>query len=72
MVMALGLSVKWPGGSQPEMAQSWKGSNTPPPRRCSRLKSSMPFKRNLALQNIVPLSKQPFIMQPQIEIEDVT
>jgi hypothetical protein len=31
----------------------------------------MPFKRDLALQNI-PLSKQPFKTQPQIEIEDVT
>jgi hypothetical protein len=30
----------------------------------------MPFKRDLALQNI-PLSKQPSKMQPQIEIEDV-
>ena len=37
---------------------------------CSRLKPSMPFKRDLALQNI-PLSKQPFITQPQIENEDV-
>src|ERR1700738_4496830 len=39
--------------------------------QCSRLKSSMPFKRDLALQNI-PLSKQPFKTQPQIENEDVT
>ena len=39
--------------------------------RCSRLKSSVPFKRDLALQNI-HLSKQPFKMQPQIENEDVT
>jgi hypothetical protein len=31
----------------------------------------MPFKRNLALQNI-PLSKQPFKTQLQIENEDVT
>ena len=31
----------------------------------------MPFKRNFALRNI-PLSKQPFKMQPQIEDEDVT
>ena len=31
----------------------------------------MPFKRNLALQNI-PFSKQPFKTQPQIENEDVT
>ena len=31
----------------------------------------MPFKRDLALQNI-PLSKQPFKTQPQIENEDVT
>ena len=35
------------------------------PGKCSRLKSSMPFKRDLALQNI-PLSKQPFKTQPQI------
>ena len=31
----------------------------------------MPFKRDLALQNI-PLSKQPFQTQPQIGNEDVT
>ena len=31
----------------------------------------MPFKRNLALQNI-RLSKQPFKTQPQIEFEDIT
>ena len=31
----------------------------------------MPFKRDLALQNI-PLSKQPFKTQPQIENEDIT
>ena len=31
----------------------------------------MPFKCNLALQNI-PLSKQPFKTQPQIENEDIT
>ena len=31
----------------------------------------MPFKRDLALQNI-PLSKQAFKMQPHIENEDVT
>ena len=36
-----------------------------------RLKSSMPFKRILALQNI-PLFKQPFKTQPQIGNEDVT
>ena len=29
-------------------------------------KSSMPFKRDLALPNIIPLSKQPFKTQPQI------
>ena len=34
-------------------------------------KSSMPFKCDLALQSI-PLSKQPFKLQPQIENEDVT
>ena len=39
--------------------------------QCSRLKSSMPFKHVLALQNI-PLSTQPFKMQSQIENEDVT
>ena len=39
--------------------------------QCSRLKSSMPFKHKLALQNN-PLSKQPFITQPQIEKEDIT
>ena len=39
--------------------------------QCSRLKSSMPINHDLALQNM-PLSKQPFIMQPQIENEDVT
>ena len=38
--------------------------------QCSRLKSSMPFKRDLALHNIL-LSKQPFETQPQIENEDV-
>ena len=36
--------------------------------QCSSLKSSMPFKRNSALQKI-PLSKQPFKTQPQIENE---
>ena len=36
-----------------------------------KLISSMPFKRDLTLQN-TPLSKQPFKTQPQIEIEDVT
>jgi hypothetical protein len=41
------------------------------PLQCSRLKSSMPFKRDLALQNI-PLSNQPFKTQPEIENEDVT
>ena len=38
---------------------------------CSRLKSSMPFKRDLAIRNI-HVSKQPFEMQPQIENEDIT
>ena len=33
--------------------------------QCSRLKSSMPFKHVLGLQNI-PLSKEPFKTQPQI------
>ena len=36
------------------------------------LKSSMPFKCNSALQSILPLSKQPFKVQSQIENEDVT
>ena len=39
--------------------------------QCPRLKSSMPFRHDLALQNI-PLSKQPFKTQPQSENEDVT
>ena len=39
--------------------------------QCSRLKSSMPFKRDLVLQNI-QLSKQPFKTQPQIENENLT
>ena len=39
--------------------------------QCSRLESLMPFKRDLALQNI-SFSKQSFKMQPQIENEDVT
>ena len=37
----------------------------------TRLKSSMPFKHDLTLQNI-PLSKQPFKTQPRIGNEDVT
>ena len=41
------------------------------PTQCSRSKSSMPFKRDLALQN-TPLSKPPLKTQPQIENEDVT
>jgi hypothetical protein len=36
-----------------------------------KLKSSMPFKHDLALQNI-PLSKQPFKLQPWIKNKDVT
>ena len=47
------------------LAQGHQGSN-----QCSRLKSSMPFKCNLALQNVA-LLKQPFKMQSQIENEDV-
>ena len=39
--------------------------------RCSRLKSSMLFKCDLALQTI-PLSKESFKMQPQLENEDIT
>ena len=39
--------------------------------QCSRLKSSMPFKHDMALQNI-HLSKQSFKIQPQIENEDGT
>ena len=38
---------------------------------CSRSKSSITFKRDLALQN-KPLSKQPFKTQPQIKNEDAT
>ena len=38
---------------------------------CSRLKSSMSFKHDFALPNI-PLLKQSFKTQPQIENEDVT
>ena len=49
----------------------WGKLSRLPRRQCLRLKSSMPFKRNLALQNI-PLPKQPFKTQPQIENEDVT
>ena len=37
----------------------------------SRLKSSMPFNSNSALQN-VPLSKQPFKTQPQFENDGIT
>ena len=59
MVMALGSYVKWPS------IQFVGGEES------SRSKSSMPFKRDLALQN-EPLSKQPFKTQPQIEKEDVT
>ena len=40
-------------------------------QQCSRLKSSMHVKHNSPLQNI-PLSKQPFKTQPQIEKEGVT
>ena len=35
--------------------------------KCPMLKSSMPFKCDMALQNML-LSKHPFKMQPQIEI----
>ena len=56
------LTISW---SQ-LLALVWSG-----PKQCSRLKSPMPFKCDLALQNI-PLSKQPFKTQPQIENEDVT
>ena len=41
------------------------GPNHTQAKQCSRLKSSTPFKHDLALPNI-PLSKQPFKMQPQI------
>ena len=52
---------------------NWNYIWTPPDYSimCSRLKSSMPFKRDLALQ-IIPLSKQPFKTQPPIENEEVT
>jgi hypothetical protein len=46
--------------------KQWQGWNIENCVQCSRLKSSMPFKRDLALQNI-PLSKQPFKMQPQTQ-----
>ena len=39
--------------------------------QCLRLKSSMPFIGDLALQ-FTPLSKEPFKMQPQVEKEDIT
>ena len=39
--------------------------------KCSRLKSSMPFKHDLALRNIPP-SKQPCKTQPQFENKDIT
>jgi hypothetical protein len=39
--------------------------------QCLRLKFSMPFKRDLALQNI-PLSKQPFKIQLQTQNENFT
>ena len=35
--------------------------------QCSRLKTSLPFKRHLTLQNL-RLLKQPFKMQPQFEM----
>ena len=53
------------------LCPSADSSKTQPPTQCSRLKPSMPFKRDLALQNI-PLLTQPFKTQPQIENEDVT
>ena len=40
------------------------------PYNVQRLKSSVPFKRDLARQNI-PLSKLPFKTQPQIENQDI-
>ena len=49
----------------------WLGIRGVYVKQCSRSKSSTPFKRDLALQNI-PLSQQPFKTQPQIENEDVT
>ena len=42
-----------------------------PLTQCSTLKSSVPFKRTLALQTI-PLSNRPLKTQPQIINEDVT
>ena len=36
--------------------------------QCSRLKSSMPFKRNSTLQNI-PFSKQPFKRNPKLKMK---
>ena len=40
-------------------------------KQCSKLKSSMPFERDLGLQNI-SLSKQPFETQPRPTNEDIT
>ena len=37
-------------------------------QQCLRLKSSMLFKRDLGLKNI-PLSKQPFTMQPKLNMK---
>ena len=48
-----------------------EGYQQAPNHQCSRLKSSMPFKRELALQNI-PVSKPPFKRQPRTENEDIT
>jgi hypothetical protein len=46
--------------------------NTSGWEQCSRLKPSMPFERDLAQVQNIPLSKQPFNMQPQLVNEDVT
>ena len=83
----IGVVYLWKVQLKPHMVQDWKirlggGEGvtidhmvlfccTVPATQCSRLKSSMLFKCDLALQNI-PLSKQPYKTQPEIENEDVT
>ena len=58
-------------GSQPVIISKNLPDHYMGPKQCSRLKSSMFFKHNLALQNI-RLSKQPFKTQSQFEIKNVT
>ena len=70
------------GGMGPNRMKMWSspglqkssfifGLNLMSTDQWSRLKSSMLFKHDLALQN-KPLSKQPFTTQPQTRNEDVT